>query len=103
MKGTPISLVEVGPDLLVIRATGQNQRFKKLEIPGAIVVAIAEEHLDMSKPQNRLLLGAFYAAEPRKETGTPDDALARGLWEDAGRGGIDVTELMPVLEDKYAP
>lgn len=103
VKGKLISIVEVGPDLLVIRSEGQNQRFKRLEIPGAIVVALAETYFDMALPQNRLLLGSFYAVEPKKDTGAPDDALARGLWEDARRDIPEVADLLPVLEDKYVP
>jgi hypothetical protein len=88
---TLVSVVEANEDRLVIRVNGQNRRYSPDNLPAGVAAAIAKKWFD-DRPENKVILGAFYFVDPRT-----DLADARRLWEEAAGGGVDVKDLLALL------
>ena len=88
---TLVSIVEASDELLVIRVNGQNRRYKADQLPAGVAVAIAKKWFD-DRPDNKVILGAFYFVNPRS-----DVADAKRLWEEAAGGGVDVKDMLALL------
>ena len=94
---TRIAIVEATPDELTVKAAGRMRTYRTEQIPTPLVVVLANRML-ADDPVNKVLLGAFLAVDPRG-----DRRQARQLWEEAGRAGLDVGQLVPELDRKAAP
>ena len=75
----------------MIRVNGQNRRYKADQLPAGVAVAIAKKWFD-DRPDNKVILGAFYFVNPRSNV-----ADAKGLWEEAAGGGVDVKDMLALL------
>jgi len=89
-------VVETSREELVVRSEGQVHRMSIQKLPTWLVLAVVAE-IDTNAPSAKLLLGAFLAVEPGG-----DRARARQLWQEAARGGIDVSNLLPELNGAAA-
>ena len=88
---TLVSVVEASEDQLIIRVNGQNHRYTADKLPAGVAAAIAKKWFD-DRPENKVILGAFYFVDPRS-----DVANAKRLWEEAASGGVDVKDMLAVL------
>ncbi len=92
---TPVSIVEVGAEQIVIRTNGENRRYPLDRLPAGLAVAIAKKWFD-DRPENKVVLGAFYFVDP-----LADAAEAKRLWQEAAAAEVDVSHLlllMPIAE-----
>ncbi len=88
---TIASVVEVGPNHLLIREAGENRRYSVDQLPAQLAVAIAMHWLD-NRPANKLYVGAFHFVGP-----PVDLSEAKRLWEQAASEGIDAGGLIALL------
>ncbi len=88
-------IVEVRPEALTIRWFGKNKTFQRDKIPSGLVMAIANKWFN-NDPANKVVKGAFHLVDP---IGRPDET--RRLWQEASQEGVDISDLMPVLDDNY--
>jgi hypothetical protein len=89
-------VVEVLSDKIILRIAGQNRTYPYEDLPGGIVVAIADKWLNQNDPTSLVMKGAYAAVN---KAGNVE--RARQMWDDAIRGGVDVRAILPVLDDKY--
>ena len=90
---TKAVVVSKEAEAITIHVGGQNRHFTFRNLPSGLAVALAERWLDKTKPENKVFLGAFYAVDPKSD---PQDA--RRLWKEASDGGIDVKDLLTLLD-----
>lgn len=76
---------------LTIRREGRNETYSLQQLPHELAVALAQARFAKSA-SSRVLLGAYLAVDPEG-----DRALARQLWEQAGKEGEDVADLLAEL------
>lgn len=87
-----IIVVEVQPDLLIIRAAGMNRRYRIRQIPPALAYQLADTWLADDNPASQVFLAAFLALDGK---GDPD--RARTMLQAAARDGME-NEVQPLLE-----
>jgi hypothetical protein len=93
----PVAVVEYREGRIVLRALGQNKRFTLRDMPTKLVLKLAARSMMASVPANKVFLGTYHAMDAKG-----DRAEARRLWEEAQRGGQDVSLLLPELTGKTA-
>ncbi len=72
---TFVSIVETGPDHILIRAAGENRRYTMKQLPSGLAMALANRWFD-TKPDNDVLRGAVPVRGPQRRCGrgkTPVD------------------------------
>ena len=94
---TFVSIVETGPDHILIRAAGENRRYTMKQLPSGLAMALANRWFD-TKPDNDVLRGAFMFVDPK---GGADEA--KRLWQQAGNqdsqlGTDALLKLLPLAE-----
>jgi hypothetical protein len=87
-----VAVVEYGQGRIVVRAVGQNRRYTLKTMPTKLVLKLASRTLNPNLAPNKVFLGSYHAVD-----GEGDRALAKKLWEEAGRAGEDVSRLLPEL------
>lgn len=92
LKQTRVAVVDSSRSQLTVKAAGRIRRWPIEDLPTAIVVAVAEQSFP-EDAASQLRFGAFLAVDPEG-----DRDYARGLWEQAAAGGLDVKPLMPELD-----
>jgi hypothetical protein len=92
-KGKKIAIVESDANRLVFRTTGERKEYARDKIPSGIVLAIVQKWFD-TNPANDLYLGSYHLAKSES-----DPRRARDHWEKARNGGVDVSGLLPLLDD----
>jgi hypothetical protein len=97
---TQVAMVEGFPDKVILRIAGMNRTFPFNEMPPGLAVAIADQKLDGADPVSRVVKGAYLLVHKRADDETR--AKAKTLWEEAQAGGVDISQLMPFLNDDYA-
>ncbi len=96
IKENLIVIVEASEDHLVFRSQGRNYRYLKHQIPGALALEIADLWLDSTKPSSKIITGAFIFADPHGK-----NTEAELLWQQAALSGVAISDILPVLKDKY--
>jgi hypothetical protein len=96
---TRVAVVEVLPDKIILRHTGQNKTYPYAELPPGLAVAIADHKLDGNDPMSRVVKGAFYAVSKGDRVALRQKA--KTWWEEAQLGGVDLSHLMPFLTESY--
>jgi hypothetical protein len=91
-----VYVVEVGPRQLVVRVLGENRHIDRAELPDDLALAIADRWFDHRSPTTKVFKGAFMAVSPNYS----NDGVRR-LWSQAAREGVDLGDLMLVLDDSY--
>ncbi len=91
VKDSHVAVVEASPEKLLIRASGRNMPFRVDELPGALVMAVAESWFD-NTPSSKLLMGTFLAFDAN---GRED--LGRQYLDNAARGGLNVKPFLAEL------
>jgi hypothetical protein len=90
---TKVIVVEASADTLTIHLGNANRRFTVSQIPSGLAVALAWRSLDANKPENKIFIGAFHLVDPK--TGRQ---FAKQDWNEAAAAGVDVKNLLPLLE-----
>jgi hypothetical protein len=91
-----VNVVEINPQRIIVRGAGQTKTFPMTDLPGKLVVAIADRWFDQSDPASKVMKGAYYATGP-----DANPTEARRLWDEARSAGVDVGDLPEVLTDSY--
>ncbi|HPP52347.1 MAG TPA: hypothetical protein PK777_05295, partial [Thermoguttaceae bacterium] len=84
------AIVEGNSQYLVVRAEGRNIRWPIEKIPGSVVEILAKRWFRTNDPATNLAYGAYYAVRG-------DTQQARQYWQQAGKGGVDVSGLLEEL------
>jgi hypothetical protein len=93
LGSTKVIVVEAGAEALMIHVGGQNRRYRVNQLPSGLAVGLALRWLDPKKPENKVFVGAFYLVDPK--TG-PEQA--KQAWDEAAAAGVDVKNLLPLLQ-----
>ena len=97
LGGTKVIVVEASADALTIHVGGANRRYQVSQLPSGLAVGLALRWLDPMKPENKVFVGAFYLVDPK--TG-PEQA--KQAWDEAAAAGVDVKNLLPLLQPEAA-
>ena len=97
VKNTVVAVIERTPDSITLRVAGQSRRYAIRELPSGLAMAIADRWFDQGAASTRVIRGALYAVDRQGEK--KDEA--RRLWQEAELGGVQVGDLMKVLDDTY--
>jgi hypothetical protein len=97
LGSTKVIVVEAGADALTIHVGGANRRYQVNQLPSGLAVGLALRWLDPMKPENKVFVGAFYLVDPK--TG-PEQA--KQAWDEAAAAGVDVKNLLPLLQPDAA-
>lgn len=89
-------VVEAGPDFLILRIAGKNQRFPIRELKAGIAVAVADQWFQPNDPAALVMKGAYAAVN---RLGNVE--RAKEWWEQAKAAGVDTSSLVPVIDDTY--
>jgi hypothetical protein len=88
------AVVEYQPGLLVLRVKGENRRYTVKTMPAKVALTLAERVLKPDDPQNKVFFGTFLLMD-----GKGDRELARKLWSEAQKANVDVSALLPELDN----
>jgi len=88
------AVVEYQPGLLILRVKGENRRYTVKTLPAKVALTLAERVLKPDDPQNKVFLGTFLLMD-----GKGDRELARKLWNEAQKANVDVSALLPELDN----
>lgn len=93
--GTPFSLVEATPQLIVVRFAGENKRWAPVALPGGLAKYFAEAALNDGGANSEIVIGTIYALE----NGGAKADQAREYWQRAASAGEEelVQKLLPLL------
>ncbi len=91
-------VVEASADSLVLRTEGATKKYTVSQLPTGIAIALALRWFDPNKADNKVFIGAFHLVDPK--TG-PE--YAKRDWNDAANAGVDVKNLLPLLEMEAPP
>jgi hypothetical protein len=91
-----VNVVEINPQRIILKGAGQTKTFPMTDLPGKLVVAIADRWFDQNDPAHKVMKGAYYATGP-----DANPTEARRLWDEAQRAGVEVGDLAEVLNDSY--
>jgi hypothetical protein len=97
LGSTKVIVVEASADALTVHVGGGNRRYQVNQLPSGLAVGLALRWLDPKKPENKVFVGAFYLVDPK--TG-PEQA--KQAWEEAAAAGVDVKNLLPLLQPEKA-
>jgi hypothetical protein len=89
-----VIVVDVNATTLTIKHEGRITKSSTDKLPAITAVALAERSLDMTRPENKVYIGAFYLVDNPK-TGS---ASAKAYWDEAATAGVDVSNLLPLLK-----
>ena len=87
------AFVEYDGTRLVLRVAGENRRYTKSTLPAKVALTLAQRELAPNAAANKVFFGAFLAMDARG-----DRKIARQMWDEAARGGVDVKHLLPELD-----
>ncbi|MBC8350793.1 MAG: hypothetical protein H8E66_02325 [Planctomycetes bacterium] len=92
-------IVEVSPELLIIRYGGRNLRYPLSELPPGLATRLAEMSLDATAPETVAMKAAFVSINPK----IGDDELekVRTWWEEAASVS-NVQDLITAINDDYS-
>ena len=92
-SSTKVIVADATADALTIHMNGANRTFKANQLPSGLAVALALRWFDPNKADNKVYIGAFHLVDPK--TG-PE--YAKRDWNEAASAGVDVKNLLPLLE-----
>ncbi len=95
IDGKIVGIVEVTPRSLTIRMAGRNRTYTLQSMPTGLAFGLAEMWLDKSQGSTYLVLGAYFAVDPKNRK-----QRAQALWERAAQMGLaeEVQFLLPELK-----
>ncbi|MDA1053317.1 MAG: hypothetical protein O3C40_22940 [Planctomycetota bacterium] len=97
--GKSFGIVEVTPDLLVIRVSGRNIRYPMTELPAGLATRLAEMSLDKAAPETIAMKAAFVSINPK--VSDSDLEKIRAWWDEAA-SVRDVPDLITAINDDYS-
>ncbi len=89
------AIVDVNENVLVLKYFGTNRTIAREDMPSGLAMAIANNWFT-DDPANKVVKGALQLVDPN---GRPEET--RRLWQEAQAAGVDVEDLMPVMDDTY--
>ncbi len=92
VKDTFVAIVEAGPDALLIRSAGRNLHYRVEDLPGGLVLAVAESWFEKSAA-SKTLVGAFLCFDARG-----NEEMGRKMLAEAAKEGVDVKPFLTELE-----
>lgn len=92
-------IVEVTPDLLVIRINGRNLRYPMTELPAGLATRLAEMSLDKAAPETLAMKAAFVSVNPKV---SDEDLEKIRTWWDEAATVPDVPDLLTAINDDYS-
>ena len=92
-----VSVVEMTASEVTVRAEGKNKTYPINQLPPKLVRVMVKGIYDKSA-DNKAIYGAFEAFHPKG-----DRALARQLWEQASKSGLNTSALIPELDVPRVP
>ena len=95
LKQTTVFVVEVNPRTIVLRVLGKNRRIDRGQIPSGLALALADRWFNQRAVSTKVFKGAYMAVTPRYEVAT-----VKQMWSDAASEGVDLGDLMEVLDDR---
>jgi hypothetical protein len=87
-----MAFVEAQGNDITLRIEGQNRRYSRTTMPVPLAMALAEKSL-AKDATSKVIVGAFLAMDAKG-----DRQVARRLWQDAAKAGLDVAALVPELD-----
>jgi hypothetical protein len=97
---TQVVVVETEADSITVRLPGARPRaYRIAQLPIGLSMALVDMKLDPADPTNRVIKGAYVLSA--KEVDPDNVEKAKTWWEEAQLNGVDVSKLMPFLQDKY--
>ncbi len=96
---TPVSLVEVTDDRLIVRMRGQNLSFLFSEVPIGLAFALADLKMDADDPTSKARKAAFTLAHPGAAGNDLAQQRARSLMAEAIAAGVVPDHLMQAFGD----
>jgi hypothetical protein len=93
-----VAIVEWDGTMLTLRVAGQDRTYTKAQMPGKLVLALAQLELRPEDAGNKVHFGAFLVLD-----GKGDKKLARQMWDEAAKLGTDVKRLLPELDVPPVP
>ena len=97
LNETIVYVVEVNDSTIVLRMLGRNRRLDRNKLPTGFAMAIADRWFDQKAASTKVFKGAFMAVNSRFS----DDDV-RAIWSKAAAEGVDLGDLMLVLDDRKA-
>jgi hypothetical protein len=88
-------VVDASSDTLTLRTEGATRKYTIDSLPSGLAIILALRWFEADKPENSVYIGAFHLVDPK--TG-PE--YAKKDWEAAAAAGVDVKNLLPLLEMK---
>ena len=92
VKDTVVVVVESGPDVLTIRSAGRNLDYRVEELPGALVMAVADSWFEKSGASD-LLIATFLCFD-----GKGHAEMGRSRLQKAAAAGVDVKLFLEELK-----
>ena len=95
IDGITVGVVEVTPRSITLRQAGRNRTYTLQTMPTGLAVGLAQRWLDQSQASSYLILGAYFAVDPKNRK-----QRARAFWQRAAQMGLaeEVQALLPELE-----
>ncbi len=90
--GEFMSVVEVGPEKIVLRSAGAQQAYTAATLPAPVALTFARAGIDEKSPQGKALFAAFLIADPRGNR-----SQARQLLQSAAADGESVDKLLALV------
>ena len=97
LNETIVYVVDVNDSTIVLRMLGRNRRLDRNKLPTGFAMAIADRWFDQKAASTKVFKGAFMVVNPRFS----DDDV-RAIWSKAAAEGVDLGDLMLVLDDRKA-
>ncbi|MBI2477391.1 MAG: hypothetical protein HYV60_01680 [Planctomycetia bacterium] len=91
-------IVEVTPELLVIRINGGNQSYPMAELPPGLATRLAEMSLDKAAPETIAMKAAVVSVNPKISA---SDLEKVGSWWKEAASVPDVPDLVTAINDDY--
>jgi hypothetical protein len=91
-------VVEASSDTLALRTEGATRKYTIDSLPSGLAIILALRWFEADKPENSVYIGAFHLVDPK--TG-PE--YAKKDWDAAAAAGVDVKNLLPLLEMQVKP
>ncbi len=98
-RSTPVSFVEGGPDYVVLRISGRNQRFPFTELPAGIVIGLVDLQLDLEHPSSLAKKAAFLLLHPVSSDASI--ARAQSMMQSSVADENQPESLLAVFDDDY--
>jgi hypothetical protein len=96
---TEVAFVEASQNQITLHLGGMNRTYDLNDLPAGLAMALADFTLPDDKPTSRVIKGAYLLVHKRSDTELREKA--RLWWHEAHSRGLDLSQLLPFLNDDY--